>query len=113
MKGLMPSQDFPVPWVPGTQYEICMVRPPLRLQHAQSLTPQQFDKNGVTGGCQAVYSVYQAPNYTLANPPTCQNFTYPTPSQVLDVDAQVDNGPMSQYGWIDQVSIASPPSSVR
>lgn len=67
------------------------------------LTPPQFDKNGVTGGCQAIYTVYQAPNTTLNDPPVCQNLTYPQPDQLLDVDAQVDNGPMSQYGWVDQV----------
>lgn len=50
-----------------------------------------------------MYSVYQAPNSTLIDPPACQNLTYPDASQVLDVDAQVDNGPMSQFGWIDQV----------
>jgi len=77
--------DFPVPFVPGTQYEICM-----------------FDANGFTGGCQAIYTVYPAANTTLQNPPVCTNLTYPQPNQVLGVDAQVDNGPISQFGWVDQ-----------
>lgn len=77
--------DWPVPFIPGTQYEICM-----------------FDSKGVTGGCQAVYSVYQAPNSTLSNPPTCANLTYPRPEQQLGVTAIVDSGPISQFGWIDQ-----------
>ncbi|KAI0697140.1 hypothetical protein BC835DRAFT_785906 [Cytidiella melzeri] len=77
------SFDFPVPFVPGTQYEICM-----------------FDINGNTGGCQGIYTVYPQPNITTA--PTCTNLTYPAQNQVLGVNAQVDNGPMSQFGWIDQ-----------
>ncbi|KAI0085675.1 hypothetical protein BDY19DRAFT_996576 [Irpex rosettiformis] len=75
--------DFPVPWIPGTQYQICM-----------------FDKKGFTGGCQGIYTVYPQPNLTTT--PSCRNLTYPQPDQVLDVDAQVANGPMSQFGWVDQ-----------
>ncbi|KAI0344151.1 hypothetical protein BDW22DRAFT_1427790 [Trametopsis cervina] len=78
------SFDFPVPWVPGTQYEVCM-----------------FDANGYTGGCQGIYTVYPAPNFTDTSP-VCRNLTYPQPNQVLGVNAQVDNGPMSQFGWVDQ-----------
>ncbi|KAJ6490032.1 hypothetical protein C8R45DRAFT_1139009 [Mycena sanguinolenta] len=73
------SFDWAVPFVPGTQYQICM-----------------WDSNGVPGGCQAMYTVIQ--NSTVANP-TCQNITFPT---LLDVEATVPTGPMSQYGWIDQ-----------
>lgn len=71
--------DWAVPFPPGTLYQICM-----------------FDKNGNTGGCQATYSVIPA---TIT--PTCANVTFPP---LLSVNAQVDNGPMSQYGWIDQCS---------
>ncbi len=49
-----------------------------------------------------MYTVYQAPNFTTDNPPTCRNLTYPQPNQVLGIDAQVDNGPLSQFGWVDQ-----------
>ncbi|KAJ7809218.1 hypothetical protein B0H13DRAFT_2150502 [Mycena leptocephala] len=73
------SFDWEVPFAPGTQYQICM-----------------WDKNGVAGGCQAMYTVVQ--NSTVATP-TCQNVTFPTP---LKVDATVPGGPMSQYGFIDQ-----------
>jgi len=73
------SFDWAVPFAPGTQYQICM-----------------WDKNGVPGGCQAMYTVIQ--NTTVATP-TCQNVTFPTP---LQVEATVPGGPMSQYGFIDQ-----------
>ncbi|KAF9465150.1 hypothetical protein BDZ94DRAFT_412504 [Collybia nuda] len=72
--------DWDVPFAPGTQYQICM-----------------FDKNGLTGGCQAMYTVIQ--NSTTSQP-TCQNVTAPV---ALEVDATVPGGPMSQYGFIDQV----------
>ncbi|KAF9475638.1 hypothetical protein BDN70DRAFT_955224 [Pholiota conissans] len=71
------SYDWAVPFAPGTLYQICM-----------------FDKFGNTGGCQDTYTVIP-PQST----PTCANITYPSP---LGVSALVDNGPMSQYGWIDQ-----------
>ncbi|KAJ7122430.1 hypothetical protein C8R44DRAFT_786158 [Mycena epipterygia] len=71
--------DWDVPFAPGTQYQICM-----------------WDKNGVPGGCQAMYTVVQ--NSTVANP-TCQNVTFPT---LLDVEATVPGGPMSQFGFVNQ-----------
>ncbi|KAJ6486980.1 hypothetical protein C8R45DRAFT_996653 [Mycena sanguinolenta] len=75
------SFDWAVPFAPGTQYQICM-----------------WDSNGVSGGCQAMYTVIQ--NSTVANP-TCQNVTFPA---LLDVEAtvQVPAGPMSQNGFIPQ-----------
>ncbi|KAJ7671045.1 hypothetical protein B0H17DRAFT_1335527 [Mycena rosella] len=73
------SFDWDVPFAPGTQYQICM-----------------WDKNGVPGGCQSMYTVVQ--NATVATP-TCQNVTFPT---LLDVDATVPGGPLSQYGFINQ-----------
>ncbi|KAJ7183478.1 hypothetical protein C8R46DRAFT_939553 [Mycena filopes] len=74
------SFDWDVPFAPGTQYQICM-----------------WDKNGVPGGCQAMYTVVQ--NSTVANP-SCQNVTFPT---LLDVEATVPGGgPMSQFGFVDQ-----------
>lgn len=39
--------------------------------------------------------------------PSCANVTFPSP---LQVDATVVNGPMSQYGWIDQVRPFCPPA---
>lgn len=69
---------------------------PLRSYHELLNYIRKFDKNGNTGGCQATYTVIPA---TTA--PTCANVTFPP---LLSVNAQVDNGPMSQYGWIDQVS---------
>ena len=57
----------------------------------------QFDSMGNTGGCQATYTVIPP----LSTPANCSNVTFPG---VLDVEATHDNGPLSQYGWIDQVS---------
>jgi len=73
------SFDWQVPFAPGTQYQICM-----------------WDANGVPGGCQAMYTVVQ--NSTVTQP-TCQNVTFPA---LLDVEATVPGGPMSQYGFINQ-----------
>ncbi|KAJ7464158.1 hypothetical protein FB451DRAFT_1264764 [Mycena latifolia] len=75
------SFDWDVPFAPGTQYQICM-----------------WDKNGVPGGCQAMYTVVQ--NTTVATP-TCQNITFPTLLDVVATQA-VPGGPMSQFGFIDQ-----------
>jgi hypothetical protein len=57
---------------------------------------RQFDSLGNTGGCQASYTVIPP-----LSTPNCSNVTFPP---VLDVQAKVDNGQMSQFGWIDQVS---------
>jgi hypothetical protein len=69
--------DWAVPFAPGTQYQICM-----------------FDKFGNTGGCQATYTVIPP-----LSTPNCTNVTFPP---ILDVQATVDNGPMSEFGWVDQ-----------
>ncbi|KAL1952260.1 hypothetical protein VTO73DRAFT_1409 [Trametes versicolor] len=83
---LATSFDWVVPFVPGTQFQMCMVA-----------------SNGVTGGCQNIYTVYQRPNTTLDNPPTCFNLTYP--HAPLGVDASLGGGgAWSQYGWVDQCS---------
>ncbi|KAI9059687.1 hypothetical protein FKP32DRAFT_1596235 [Trametes sanguinea] len=79
------SYDWVVPFVPGTQFQMCMVA-----------------SNGVTGGCQNIWTVYQRPNTTLDNPPTCFNLTYP--HAPLGVDASLADGTWSQYGWVDQCS---------
>ncbi|KAJ7214796.1 hypothetical protein GGX14DRAFT_443192 [Mycena pura] len=68
------SFDWQVPFAPGTQW----------------------DANGVPGGCQAMYTVVQ--NSTVTQP-SCQNVTFPA---LLDVEATVPGGPMSQYGFINQ-----------
>ncbi|KAJ6626641.1 hypothetical protein B0H10DRAFT_506409 [Mycena sp. CBHHK59/15] len=73
------SFDWQVPFAPGTQYQICM-----------------WDKNGVPGGCQAMYTMV---TNTTVSTPTCQNVTFPS---LLSVNATVPSGPMSQYGFIDQ-----------
>ncbi|KAJ7254560.1 hypothetical protein C8J57DRAFT_1347223 [Mycena rebaudengoi] len=73
------SFDWPVPFAPGTMYQICM-----------------WDKNGLTGGCQSTYTVIQN---TTVDFPNCQNVTFP---QELDVEATVPGGPMSRFGFIDQ-----------
>ena len=59
--------------------------------------PAQFDKNGNTGGCQAMYTMIANTTAT----PSCNNVTFPLGP--LDVDATVSSGPLSQYGWIDEV----------
>ncbi|KDR85291.1 hypothetical protein GALMADRAFT_234070 [Galerina marginata CBS 339.88] len=71
------SYDWAVPFAPGTLYQICM-----------------FDKFGNTGGCQATYTVIPP-----SSMPTCSNVTF---APQLGVSALVDNGPMSQFGWVDQ-----------
>lgn len=82
--GVGTSFDFAVPWVPGTQYQICM-----------------WDSQGVSGGCQGMYTVIpSSSNATSQNPVSCQNVTYPT--SAMSVDAQVVTGAFSQYGWIPQ-----------
>ncbi|KAJ7169510.1 hypothetical protein C8R46DRAFT_1089023 [Mycena filopes] len=72
------SFDWEVPFGPGTIYQICM-----------------FDKNGNTGGCQAMYTMI-----ANATTPSCNNVTFPLGP--LDVDAVVNAGSLSQYGWIDE-----------
>jgi len=71
------SFDWAVPFLPGTQYQICM-----------------FDSQGNTGGCQASYTVIPP-----LSTPNCTNVTSPPP---LGVEGTVDNGLLSQFGWIDQ-----------
>ncbi|KAJ7139737.1 hypothetical protein C8R44DRAFT_765283 [Mycena epipterygia] len=75
------SFDWEVPFGPGTLYQICM-----------------FDTNGNTGGCQGIYTMIANTTAT----PSCNNVTFPLGP--LDVDAAVSNGPLSQYGWVDQCS---------
>ncbi|KAI9460215.1 hypothetical protein BJY52DRAFT_1186096 [Lactarius psammicola] len=75
------SFDFPVPWVPGTQYQICM-----------------WDSQGVSGGCQGMYTVI--PSSSNATSVSCQNVTYP--ASAMNVNAAVVDGAFSQYGWIPQ-----------
>ncbi|KAI0005438.1 hypothetical protein BJV74DRAFT_970700 [Russula compacta] len=74
------SFNFPVPFSPGTQYQICM-----------------WDSTGVSGGCQDIYTVI--PN-TNASSVSCQNVTLPTTA--LSVNAAVTGGSFSEYGWIPQ-----------
>ncbi|TFK30733.1 hypothetical protein FA15DRAFT_27440 [Coprinopsis marcescibilis] len=72
--------DWAVPFPPGTLYQICM-----------------YDKNGNTGGCQETYTMIPA-NEEF---PVCTNVTLP---RQLEVEGFVNNGPISRYGWIDQVA---------
>ncbi|KAF8959905.1 hypothetical protein BDZ97DRAFT_1835516 [Flammula alnicola] len=60
-----------------------------------------FDINGVSGGCQATYSVIAN---TTTNNPSCQNVTAPN---ALSVSATVPNGAMFQYSYIDQCETLS------
>lgn len=62
--------------------------------------PLKFDTNGVTGGCQDIYTVIA--NTSSSFHPTCNNVTFP--AGAMDVKAAVSTGSFSQYGWIDQVS---------
>ncbi|EKM50599.1 uncharacterized protein PHACADRAFT_213500 [Phanerochaete carnosa HHB-10118-sp] len=79
------TYDWPVPFIPGTQYQVCM-----------------FDSANNTGGCQDIYTVYPAANSTVNDPPACRNLSYPHPNQVLGVTASTSPGGFSQFGWIDQ-----------
>ncbi|KAG5646039.1 hypothetical protein DXG03_004462 [Asterophora parasitica] len=81
---------------------------PSRQEHSIRYVWLQFDKNGNTGGCQATYTVISSSD---AEPPTCQNVTFPLGT--LDVDAAVANGPLSQYGWVDQVIFDVKPEQRR
>ncbi|KAH9005962.1 hypothetical protein EDB86DRAFT_3071028 [Lactarius hatsudake] len=74
------SFDFVVPWIPGTQYQICM-----------------WASNGASGGCQGIYTVIPS---SSAKSVSCQNVTYPT--SAMSVNAAVVTGDFSQYGWIPQ-----------
>ncbi len=58
----------------------------------------QFDSNGVAGGCQDMYTIIPDSNGTDV---CCPNVTSP----VLSANATVSepSGPMSQYGFINQV----------
>lgn len=77
------SFNFTVPWVPDTQYQICM-----------------YDSMGQTGGCQGLYTVIPNSNANATSPISCQNVTYPT--SAMNVNAAVVSGAFSQYGWIPQ-----------
>ncbi|KAG8934998.1 hypothetical protein FRC02_008749 [Tulasnella sp. 418] len=68
------TYDLSIPFPPDTQYQICM-----------------FDSEGNTGGCQAIYSVYQNPLGA-----SCMNATFPRPMPVTSSS--------SQYGWPPQCS---------
>jgi len=68
----------------------------------------QFDKNGATGGCQALYTVIA--NTSTANP-SCANVTFP--AGAMDVNAAISGSAFSQYGWIPQVSNCNVFISVR
>ncbi|KAG5653503.1 hypothetical protein H0H81_012713 [Sphagnurus paluster] len=90
------SFDWAVPFAPGTQYQICMVRA-INAVHAVASCPLQFDANGNPGGCQATYTVIASPE---SDAPTCQNVSLPV---ALEVEAIVANAPMSQYQWVEQM----------
>jgi len=72
--------NFTVPFPPGSQYQICM-----------------YDKNGATGGCQDSYTMYPS---QLSSQPSCSNLT--TPTNTLNVEGIVADGPISRYGWVNQ-----------
>ena len=93
------------------QFMLCMVRmsPRCYMTRVVIETPYQFASNNVTGGCQTIATVYQ--DRSLTEAPTCRNFTYPQPSQVLGVDIAGPDGTWSQFGWVPQVCILS--STVR
>lgn len=65
------------------------------LPHLVTDLLSQFDSNGNTGGCQDKYTIIPAEG--IAN---CANATLPSQ---LDVEGIVHNGPISRYGWIEQV----------
>ncbi|EPQ61020.1 hypothetical protein GLOTRDRAFT_69162 [Gloeophyllum trabeum ATCC 11539] len=81
------SLDWVVPFIPGTQFQICM-----------------FASNGATGGCQRMYTVIPTTDSSLGNPPVCRNLTYPQESQNLGIQGIVSTGPLSQSGWVNQCS---------
>ena len=58
----------------------------------------QFDKNGYTGGCQRQYTMIAN---TTVDDVTCANATFPLGP--LEIDAQVENGPLGMYSWVNQV----------
>ncbi|KAK0438312.1 uncharacterized protein EV420DRAFT_1651457 [Desarmillaria tabescens] len=79
------SFDWAVPFPPGAQYQICM-----------------FDVNGVSGGCQDMYTMIPNSNGTNVS---CPNVT----SAVLSANGTVSqpSGPMSRFGFINQCTDVS------
>jgi hypothetical protein len=61
----------------------------------------QWDSEGVSGGCQDIYTVIPNSSATAQNPATCTNVTFS--HSPLQVDAAVSGGAFSQYGWVPQV----------
>lgn len=59
---------------------------------------EQYDIFGTTGGCQATYTVIPPSNPIL--PSNCTNLTS-VPQ--IEVDARDHTGPLSRFGFIDQV----------
>jgi hypothetical protein len=57
---------------------------------------------GVSGGCQDMYTVIPNSSATAQNPATCTNVTFAHPP--LQVTVAVSGGAFSQYGWVPQVS---------
>jgi len=82
--GFGPTFEWDVPFVPNTQYQICM-----------------FDSKGSSGGCRETYTVI--PNTTVTTP-TCQNVTAPSE---LSVSGTVPLGLLSKYSYIDQCTSLS------
>ncbi|KAK0199696.1 hypothetical protein DFS33DRAFT_1388002 [Desarmillaria ectypa] len=89
--------DWEVPFGPGTlvrEYHLSASNT------SKGVSPYQvcmFDKNGYTGGCQGIYTMIAN---TTVNTPSCSNASFPLGP--LEIDAQVQDGPLSQYGWVNQ-----------
>ena len=72
--------------------------PKIPVDHSLRL---QWDSQGVSGGCQDIYTVIPNSSATAQNPATCTNVTFSHPP--LQVSGSVSGGALSQYGWIPQV----------
>jgi hypothetical protein len=75
--------------------------PNFRCRTADRSLRLQWDSQGVSGGCQDMYTVIPNSSATAQNPATCTNVTFPHPP--LQVTAAVSDGAFSQYGWVPQV----------
>lgn len=80
----------------STKYVWYVPHPAISLPRILNFT--QYDMLGTTGGCQATYTVIPPSDPIL--PSNCTNVTL-VPQ--LDVDARDHTGPLSRFGFTDQV----------
>ncbi|GJE99940.1 hypothetical protein PsYK624_162160 [Phanerochaete sordida] len=83
--GSGPSFDWPVPFAPFTEYQVCM-----------------FDAANNTGGCQDIYTVYPTSSSTVTGTPNCTILSDSHVNQALGVAAETSTGPLSKTSTVGQ-----------